>query len=97
MATNIPLDFDVTTCCVGTEFNPDTGEIITIRGGNSIYSTDINTGHGAFLGRVKWNENYIHSNSLAVLQTPIPEPSTMLLFGSGLIGVGVFRKKFKNK
>jgi len=27
----------------------------------------------------------------------IPEPSTILLAGAGLVGVGVFRKKFRER
>ena len=95
LTTNIPIDFDVTTGSVGTEFNPDTGEIVTIRGGSNIYSTDITTGHGTYLGRVLWNGEYIRSNSLTVIEAPIPEPSTMLLLGGGLAGLIAFRKKLK--
>ncbi len=97
LTTSIPIDFDVTSGSVGTEFNPDTGEILAIRGGSNIYSTDITTGHGTYLGRVMSNGEYIRSNSLAAMHTPVPEPSTVLLLGGGLLGLVTFRKRLNKK
>jgi len=95
--TGVTLDLDIYNCCVGTEFDPDTGQLITIRGGNSIYSTDISTGDVSFLGRVQWNGNDIQSNSLAVLPGQIPEPSTYFLLVTGLLLFGLSRKSIGGK
>lgn len=93
--TNVPIDFNVSSCCIGTEFNPDTGEMITIRGGNRIYSTNIDTGHGTYLGRVSWDGNYVGSNSLAVLPGTIvvPEPISSILFLTGGAALGFRRSR----
>jgi len=37
----------------------------------------------------------MYLDTVAFDSPPIPEPSTLLLFGSGLIGLGAFRRKFK--
>lgn len=61
-------------------------------------------------GRANWDNNYggyledhefsvaqIGVSSAAVDVSPAPEPSTMLLLGSGLIGLVGFRRKFRRK
>ena len=44
------------------------------------------------------NDGQSSTFSLGEIATPgakVPEPSTLLLFGTGLIGIGIFRRKFK--
>ncbi len=58
---------------------------------------------GALLSLSGANEEFVFGSSLGVpltqldLDISIPEPATLLLLGSGLVGLGVFRKKFRKK
>lgn len=93
---NVPLNFNLGMERVGAEFDPVTGNLIGLRDGNKIYSVNLSTGNADFLGKLSLNGNEnLEINCLTVAQrnVTVPEPSTMLLLGSLLTGIGFFRKK----
>lgn len=61
-------------------------------------SNNSNAGSGLLFLDSRGSE-YNHFETLAIMNhqqsEPVPEPSTFLLFGVGLIGVGIMRRKFK--
>lgn len=64
----------------------------------SLYSVDIPTGDLSYIRSTTYGSPNIHLDSLVFEPTsaPVPEPSTMLLLGTGLIRLaGWGRRKFK--
>ena len=74
----------------------DLGEVDT---GNNSYGVNVNfLADGAFRVNIAslYGDFYIDKSELTIDYTsPVPEPATMFLFGSGLIGVLGLRRKFK--
>lgn len=95
--TIVPIGFDVEDDGVGVEINPDNGEMVALRGGNMIYSTDINTGESTYLGVIELNGVPITAHSLTVAAV-VPEPvsSALFIIGGATLGFRRFRKRITN-
>jgi len=92
-ATGSLLDSDSGAYGYGGFYTPDpSDDIITLQVGASGINSIRMIGGSTI---TPFPNSMFYDNLTVDTTTPVPEPSTMLLLGSGLLGLWGFRKKFK--
>jgi hypothetical protein len=92
--SNKIIEVGIADLVAGTEsiFNPTDWYLL----GGAAGGTETPTGFRLFSGGDANYGNVMAFDNISI-QQPVPEPATMLLFGSGLIGLAVFRKRLRNR